>query len=74
MGNLAFHATTEIMITALKDIREPKANPTIPVHEEYGKLKHGHRDELANVHRVGWDPSLLGHNCTLSSFDGEIQS
>jgi hypothetical protein len=63
----------EIMITALEDVREPKANPTIPIHEEYGKLKRGLSDESANDLLVGWGPSSLGYNCTLCSFDGEVQ-
>jgi hypothetical protein len=62
----------KIMITALKDVRKPKANPTIPVHEEYGKLKRGLSDESANVLLVCWDPAPLRYNCTLGSFDGEV--
>jgi hypothetical protein len=64
----------KIMITALKDVRKPKANPTIPVHEEYGKLKRSFCDMTAKVDIIAWAPSPLGYNCTLSSFNGEIQS
>jgi|SRR6266850_328490 len=63
----------EVIVTALKDVWKPKANPTIPVYEENGKLKRGLRDKSAKIDLVGWDPSPLGHNRTLSSFDAEVQ-
>jgi hypothetical protein len=62
----------EVIITTLKDVWKPKANPTIPIYEENGKLKRGLRDKSAKIDIVGWDPSPLGDNCTLSSFDAEV--
>jgi hypothetical protein len=56
----------------LKDVREPKANPIIPVNKENGKLKRGLSDVSANVDIIGWGPSLLWQYSALSSSDGKV--
>jgi hypothetical protein len=63
----------EITITGLKDVWEPKANPTILVDEKNGELKCSLLDVSANVVLLGWDPSALGYDCTLSFLDAEVQ-
>jgi hypothetical protein len=52
----------EIMISALKDIGQPKANPTIPIDEIDWKLKRGAFDVSANIDFIGWSPSPLRYN------------
>jgi hypothetical protein len=52
----------EIMVSALKDIGQPKANPTIPIDEIDWKLKRGACDVSANIDFNGWSPSPLRYN------------
>jgi hypothetical protein len=63
----------EIMISALKDIGQPKANPAVPVDEIDGKLKRGACDVSASIDFIRWGPSPLRYNSTLSCGDIVVQ-
>jgi hypothetical protein len=63
----------EIVVAALKDVGQPKPNPTIPVNEIDGELKRGGYDITADIDFIRWDPSPLRHNSTLTHADVVVQ-
>ena len=63
----------EIVVAALKDVGQPKPNPTISVDEIDGKLKRGACDVTTDIDFIRWGPSPLRNNSTLSCADGVVQ-
>lgn len=63
----------EIVVAALKDVRQPKPNLPIPFDEIDGELKHGVYDITTDIDFVHWDPSPLRHNSTLTHADVVVQ-
>jgi len=63
----------EIVVAALKDVGQPKPNPTVPVDEIDGELKRGAFDVTADIDSIRWGPSPLRYNGTLTCADVVVQ-
>jgi len=63
----------EIVVAALKDVWQPKPDPTIPVDEIDGELKRGACDVTADIDFIRWGPPPLRYNTTLSCADVVVQ-
>lgn len=63
----------EIVVAALKDVGQPKPNPTISVDKIDGELKRGVCDVTEGINFIRWGPSPLRYNGTLSCADVVVQ-